>query len=79
MTGFDYAAPAELYPGRNPSRSRSLRYRRFETAAEALRFLVEEMPPEFRRGAVLEVDEERFEGAHIGALYDAAAYPLARA
>lgn len=79
MTQFDYSALAELYPGKSFTRSRGLRYRRFETAAEALRYLLEDMPPAQLRGAVLEVNEERFEADEIGALYNDEAYPLARA
>jgi len=79
MTTFDYAAFAELYPGKRYAKSRPVRYRRFATAAEALRYLVEDMPPESLRGAVLEVNEERFEAGQFGALYEDEAYPLARA
>lgn len=79
MTGFDYSAHAELYLGKRFRKSGAVRYHRFDTAAEALRFLVEDMPAEVMRGAVLEVDEERFEADRIGALYNDRAYPLARA
>ncbi|KKB10443.1 hypothetical protein VE25_18010 [Devosia geojensis] len=78
MTSFDYSAFAELYPSRNFRHKRVLRYRRFATAAEALRYAMEQMPRELLAGSTLEVDEERFEAAEIDALYRARDYPLAR-
>jgi hypothetical protein len=78
MPAFDYAAMAELYPSRRFAKSQTTQYRRFNTAAEALRFIVEEMPAKWLAGSYLEVDEKRFEGAAIRALYDAEAYPLER-
>jgi hypothetical protein len=43
-----------------------------------LRFAIEELPVALLRGSVLEVDEARFDGAQMQALYDADAYPLTR-
>lgn len=74
----DYAAPAELFPA--PSHRRApLRYHRFETLAEAVRFVEEELSAEQRVGALIEADEVRYTGAAISALYDAVGYPLPRA
>ncbi len=53
-------------------------YRRFSTAAEALRYAIEELPTPLLNGTVLEVGEERYDAALIRALYDDPAYPLAR-
>ncbi|KAA1183568.1 hypothetical protein FP026_05820 [Rhizobium tropici] len=76
MTRFDYTGGAGLSAGRATRGSGGLRYRRFETAAEALRFAVEDMPGIQQRGALLEVDEARFDHNQIRALYDAPDYPL---
>jgi len=78
MSTIDYSAPAELYPSKSFFKTRTVRYQRFNTVAEALRYAIEELPGEMLRGSLLEVDEQRFESAQIRALYDADAYPLAR-
>jgi hypothetical protein len=76
---FDYSAPAELFMasakyGRKPP----VGYRRFESAAEALRFAVEELPASLLVGTVLEVSEIRFDHQGIQVLYQRDGYPLAR-
>lgn len=75
---FNYSDEADFYPCRSRQKRSSQRYRRFETAADALRFAIEELPVALLRGSVLEVDEARFDGAQMRALYDAEAYPLTR-
>ena len=76
---FDYEAAAELFPVRNRKFNRQLtRYRRFDSAAEALRFAIEELPPQLLQGAVLEVEEERLDGNEMRRLYDSVEFPLAR-
>ena len=74
--GFDYNAPADLFLARNRKRG-GVRYRRFETAAEAIRF-AEELPPPLLLGAYLQVGDERFNRGQIRELYENAAYPLNR-
>jgi hypothetical protein len=78
MDKFDYAAPAELFPARSKVGHRPVGYRRFENAAEAIRYVMEEMPSEFLGGTILEIDEQRFEAPDIQRLYASERYPLAR-
>jgi hypothetical protein len=79
MSTFDYQASAELYPSRSRARGRHpMKYRRFATAAEAIRFAVEELPEPLLLGAVLEVAEQRFDQAGIRSLYDRPDFPLPR-
>lgn len=79
MTRFDYTAAAELFPSKSPYKSGQVSYRRFTTAAEAVRYAIEDMPAPLLRGSLLEVDEQRFDGIQIRGLYDPAAFPLVRA
>jgi hypothetical protein len=79
MAAFDYGAEAELFPGTaRPSRRQPVRYRRFASVAEALRFAMEELSPEVLAGAALEVGDQRFDSRGMRQLYEAADYPLAR-
>jgi hypothetical protein len=76
---FDYNARAELFPGRNPRVwSRALKYMRFESAAEAIRFAVEKLTDDVLLGAYLEVNERRYDSVAIQRLYARADYPLPR-
>jgi hypothetical protein len=79
MADFDYNAEAELFPSRaRSSRRQPVGYKRFAHAADAIRFAIEDLPPDALVGAWLEVDEERFDGSEIRRLYDSANYPLRR-
>lgn len=79
MPSFDYTALAELYPARSwKGNAGRVTYKRFEAAAEAVRFAIEELPPQFLLGTYLEVEEERFDGRQIRLLYESKDYPLPR-
>jgi hypothetical protein len=76
---FDYDATAELFiPKGKPGAHRSPSYRRFATAAEAIRFAVEEFPAIRTLGAWMKVGEERFNGDDIWSLYESTSYPRRR-
>ena len=73
---FDYGAPAELFMAKRKGGPRQrLRYRRFATAAEAIRFAVEELPAV---RALMQVGDQRFDGDDIQRLYESNDYPLQR-
>ncbi len=78
MDDINYNAPADLYPSRRYAKTSRDQYRRFATAAEAIQYLMEERPGSWLVGSFLEVDEQRYDGNAIRALYEAAAYPLPR-
>jgi hypothetical protein len=59
MSSFDYSAPAELFLSK-PAKGSRTKYRRFATAAEALRYAVEDLRIPKAFGAWLEVGDERF-------------------
>ncbi|RYE09304.1 MAG: hypothetical protein EOP22_09385 [Hyphomicrobiales bacterium] len=74
---FDYNCPAELFPSRRYAKSLA-RYRRFPSAAEAVRYIIEDQPESWLVGSTLDVDGARYEGKAIRALYDSETYPLER-
>lgn len=76
MTIIDYDASAELYAVQGPGRKRTLFYRRFDTAAEALRFAIEDMPA--ASNPTLETGDERLDRNSMLESYSAEAYPLER-
>jgi len=76
---FDYGTPAELFMGKRKGGPRQpLRYRRFATAAEAIRFAIEELPAVRALGAWMQVGDERFDGDDIQRLYESDDFPLQR-
>jgi len=79
MAGFNYDAAAELFPTRRRlPRREPFGYKRFAQAAQAIRFAIEDLPPECLVGAFLEVDEQRYGSDDIRRLYESAEYPLTR-
>jgi hypothetical protein len=79
MITFDYGTEAELFPSNaRKSKPHCFGYKRFDRAAEAIRFAIEELPPALLVGAYLEVDEERYNDRAIRQLYESVDYPLTR-
>jgi hypothetical protein len=76
---FDYGMSAELFSSKaSNGRRQPLSYRRFAQAAEAIRFAIEDLPPQSLVGTYLEVDGARYESAEIRRLYASSRYPLPR-
>jgi len=76
---FDYTTDAELFSSKFGRRGRQpLTYRRFVSAAEAIRFAIEDLPAQFLVGTYLDVGESRLIGEEIRRLYASSHYPLAR-
>ena len=77
---FDYDSPAELVMPKQKGigRRAAPRYRRFATAAEAIRFAVEEMPALRTLGACMQVGDEHFDRDDICRLYESSEYQLRR-
>lgn len=75
---FDYKASAEFFAGRSQRGSRPMMYRRFNRAADALRYAIEELPAANLLGAILDVEGNRYRHDAMRALYDAPGYPLKR-
>jgi hypothetical protein len=76
---FDYGIPAELFMGKSKGGPRRpLRYRCFATAAEAIRFAVEELPAVRALGAWMQVGDKRFDAGDIQRLYQSDDFPLQR-
>jgi hypothetical protein len=82
MAKVNYRTEAGLYhPMRRslrPGQFTPLVYKRFKTAAAAIRFAIEQLPSYLLGGAYLEVGGDRYDAAEIRRLYDDKAYPLKR-
>ncbi len=66
----DLDAPAEMFVTQQRGMRRGrMTYRRFATAAEAIGFAMEELPPAMLAGTIVEVAEERLGHEAIRKLY----------
>lgn len=78
LAAFDYAAPAEVFMGTGTFGRGRMTYRRFASAALAIRFAIEELPAQLRGRAVMEFLEARFDHRAMRQLYEGHSYPLMR-
>ena len=69
---------AELFLAKR-TKSRRENYRRFATAAEAIRYAVETLRAPRALGAWMQVGDERFNSNEIQRVYEAVDYPLRKA
>jgi hypothetical protein len=72
---FDYSAPAEIFLAK-PIKGSRTKYRRFATAAEAIRYAVEDLRTPRAFGVWMQVGDERFNSDDIHRLYDEGDFPL---
>ena len=75
MQPFPYSAPAEMFSAASIRRSSRMNYRRFETASEAIRYVMEDLPPPMRPGTSIQVGDERFGYSEIAELYERVEFP----
>ncbi len=79
MDQFDFTVPAEVYATRGRGNTkRPVKFHRFDTAAEAIRFIMEQLPADVQGGTVMEIEDDRFQAAEIRQLYEHPDYPLSR-
>jgi hypothetical protein len=72
---FDYTEPADLYFPVQVGRKAGLDYRRFPSAALALRYAMESLLPGKLSAATLEVDGERYDSFAMRRLYASSEFP----
>lgn len=76
---FDYSASADLFSMLNRNgRRQPMSYKHFDSAAEAIRYAVEEIPAPNLIGTLLEADDSRYDSKEILRLYASPSFPLAR-
>jgi hypothetical protein len=79
MNCFNYKASVEFYSRRSSGKkANSLTFQRFNTAAEAIRFAMEDLPSAAFGGCMLEADGERFGAKELKELYASPRYPFPR-
>lgn len=77
ITDFDYDAPAGVFTRMRYGRAGAAKYRRFNTAAEAIRYAVEELPKPLLPGITMEVGEDTLDHQQIIRLYEDPRFPFA--
>lgn len=79
MEAQDYRMEAALFFAKSAStRQKSLSFKRFPQAAEAIRYAVEDLAPKIFSSCSLEVNGEHYFGREIRPLYDSNDFPLPR-
>ncbi len=79
MDAKDYSMEAALYYAKDTKvPQKSLVFRRFPQASEAIRYAVEELTPKVFNSCSLEVNGLHFFGREIRPLYDCGDFPLSR-
>lgn len=80
MSQNNFNSPAELYSSRNHRSGRfsGLKYRRFDTLAEAVKYAVEEIPAQLNF-ATINVGDASIRATEIRNLYGSSDFPLPRA
>jgi hypothetical protein len=78
MTQPNLFARAELFLGSDRMTAQAQGGRRFSTAANAVRFAMEEAAPVSLRGALLLIGAVEYAGPEIAQLYGDLAFPLPR-
>ncbi len=75
MQPFPYGAPAEMFAASSIRRSSRMNYRRFETAADAIRYVMEDLPAPMQPGTSIQVGDERLGFTEIAELYESVGFP----
>lgn len=78
MSHLNYEARAELYLGSDPKTAAAQGPRTFRTAAQAIRFAVEEAAPVSLHGARMVIGNSSYRGRDLIRLHRSADYPLPR-
>ncbi len=79
MDAQDYRTEADLFFSKKTNhKDKSLTFRRFQRAADAIRFAVEDLSPSALASCSLEVNGLHFFGREIRPLYDSKTFPLRR-
>jgi len=78
MNTLDFKAEAALYLGSDWQTALNQGARTFSSAAKAIRFAMEEVPPVSLRGALMMVDDRSYSPLELRSLYRNRTYPLLR-